>query len=245
MEMSFSGKLLKALEGKRNVCIVCQRRTDDANITGDGVCICSDCCEKLIKSSVNDYYDVSGSVERLFAPFEYDGILKKLLLDMKFRYSRAYAAPLAGLLHETLPPYYDFSYFDMLIPVPLHHKRQDERGFNQAELMAEELSERMGIPMVSDMLFRVRDTERQMSLSTAMRLQNVKGAFWACENVKNKNIILIDDIYTVGATVNECALALKENGAAKVDAVVLCTNFKKGTFARPPAIPALKQKKIL
>ncbi len=243
--MDLLRNLLKRLECEGSVCIACRRRVEKERLSGDGVCICPKCYEKLMKTRASDYYDTKGEIGRLFAPFRYDGIIKRLIHDLKFSNSSSYAKPLADLLYEALPPYYDLSGFDMIVPVPLSGKRLDERKYNQAELIALELARLLGVEMADDVLFRVRDTKRQMSLTRNQRLLNVKCAFLASEAVSGKSILLVDDIYTVGATANECALTLKGKGAAKIDAVVLCTNFKpSGQEERKPTIPAIKRKKI-
>ncbi|MBQ7793746.1 MAG: ComF family protein [Clostridia bacterium] len=236
--------IFRSLEGEKPVCICCRRRSDRVSAEGDGVCICSVCYNNFMKSRVDDYYDVGGGIRRLFAPFAYDGEIRRIVHELKFRAASAYALPLARLIFDALPPYYDYSFYDFVIPVPLHWERLEERGYNQAELLAAPLARLLGIPMADDVLFRIRKTERQMVLTRARRIENVKGAFWADKSVSGKNILLIDDIYTVGATVGECAAALREKGAADIDAVVLCTNFNKcGTYERPPTIPAIRRQK--
>ncbi len=234
---------LKLAEGEGVVCMSCRRRTKDNAIADDGVGLCRRCYDALMKKRVKDYYDVGGDLQRLFATFRYEGKIKQMVHKMKFAGESAYAVPLARLLYEALPPYYDFSCFDMIIPVPLYKARLEERGFNQAELIAEELSERMGIPLAKGVLSRVRETKRQMYLSRTMRLANVRGAFSATKDVKDRNILLVDDIYTVGATAKECADELKRQGAGRVNAIVLCTNFNMGCYERPPTIPAIKKAK--
>ena len=107
---------------------------------------------------------------------------------------------------------------DTIIPVPLHESRWRERGFNQSEEIGAEL-ERLGVaPMAPDVLERIRPTRAQSSLKPGERKANVKGAFW-CErpaDVRGKTILLLDDVMTSSATVNECARVLKEAEAARV-----------------------------
>ncbi|MBS7299187.1 MAG: ComF family protein [Eubacteriales bacterium] len=222
------GEVLRYLEGDNRKCIFCGRRRPDIIVESDGVGICRTCYEHYMRESVKDYYETDELVRRLFAPFLYTGRMRRALLDLKFNDCRAYAEPLGKLVAESLPPYYLYSDYDMLLPVPLHPKRLEERGFNQAELIARTISKYLGVPCCDDVLFRIRDTKRQMNLSRAQRHENVEGAFYADgKSVAGKRIMLIDDIYTAGATVRECAKELRGKGAAEVSAIVVCSNFMK------------------
>lgn len=106
---------------------------------------------------------------------------------------------------------------DMIIPVPLHKSRLVKRGFNQAYLIAKELSKLSGIPVDENYLIRDKKTSAQKSLNASERANNIKNAFKIKKNkVKLKSVILIDDIYTTGATVNEISRVLKDNGVSNV-----------------------------
>ncbi len=229
-------KLLRHLEGNTIKCIICSRRTDDIKIKGDGVGICRRCYEKYMKERVDDYYEVKSAVRRLFAPFVYEGEIRRALHELKFGNCSAYAKPIGELVAAALPQYYLFSDYDMIVPVPLHPKRLRERGYNQAELIAKTISKRLGVTIYDDVLFRIKDTKRQMTLSRALRQSNVKNAFFADEaSVSGKRILLIDDIYTAGATVSECTDELLRKGATEVSAIVVCANFIKD-YADAPRI---------
>jgi competence protein ComFC len=126
--------------------------------------------------------------------------------------------PLGDLLVAALPR---DERFDGLTAVPLHWRRQWNRGFNQSDLLAREISRRSGIPMLNA-LKRVRATATQASLSNTGRRRNVtqafqcrRGARWV-ERLNGKRILLIDDVMTTGSTAASCALALKRAGAARV-----------------------------
>jgi ComF family protein len=107
---------------------------------------------------------------------------------------------------------------DLIIPVPLHVKRLRERGFNQAVLLGEILAKQWRLPLSRNNLCRIRWTEPQISLSAGERRDNVRGAFAVREatSVRNRRIILVDDVYTTGSTVAECARTLKKGGAEAV-----------------------------
>jgi len=111
---------------------------------------------------------------------------------------------------------------DALIPVPIHKTRKRERGYNQAELLAQQLGRRTGLPVVSDLLVRCRKTTPQKELNALQRQNNLKKAFKISQNdVKLSTIIVIDDIYTTGSTVDEMTKILKQAGVGKVYVLTL------------------------
>lgn len=112
---------------------------------------------------------------------------------------------------------------DVLAPVPLHRSRLRRRGFNQSGLLAAALARRTGLAVDHDLLARARRTDSQAGKSATERAANVAGAFRmrAPDRVRGARIVLIDDVFTTGATVNACAKVLKRAGAARVDAVTL------------------------
>jgi ComF family protein len=119
--------------------------------------------------------------------------------------------------------YWDSNPFDLFIPVPLHKKRLRERGFNQALLLVKELSRRTGIPYQTRVLQKRKETIPQVNLSGVEREKEVRGSFHLTEGkkIKGKSILLVDDVYTTGATVNECAKVLMAGGAKRVDVLTL------------------------
>lgn len=119
---------------------------------------------------------------------------------------------------------------DLIVPVPLHRRRLLRRRYNQAAAIARALSARTGIPASTDVLRRVRHTAPQGFLNRKDREQNVRAAFAAGPGprITGKTVILIDDVYTTGATVSECAAALLKAGAAKVHVLTLARVVKPG-----------------
>jgi len=147
----------------------------------------------------------------------YEGVLRELIHLYKYGRVKTLARPLGSLLADALPRE---ERFDAVTPVPLHWRRQWQRGFNQSELLARTIARRCGIPVVQA-LKRVRPTVAQAGLSNTGRRQNVAAAFqlrrapWGAM-VEGKRILLVDDVMTTGSTAAACALALKRAGAAKV-----------------------------
>ena len=146
----------------------------------------------------------------------YEGVLRDLIHLLKYGKVKTMADPLSRLLSAALPR---DERFDALTPVPLHWRRQWQRGFNQSELLARSLARRSGLPAISP-LKRVRPTAAQAGLSNTGRRSNVAAAFasrrQAGKLVEGKRILLIDDVMTTGSTAASCALALKRAGAARV-----------------------------
>lgn len=155
-----------------------------------------------------------------------EGPTKEMIYGLKYLGLTALAGELASIVAgriRSLPIISDC----LVVPVPLHIRKFHRRGFNQSELIARSLSEILDLPG-GDALVRTKDTASQVGLSRSKRLKNVVGAF-RCEDtelVSGKNILLVDDVMTTGATLSECAKALKDAGAKKIWGVVVARNVK-------------------
>jgi ComF family protein len=153
----------------------------------------------------------------------YEGPLREAIHRWKYE-EKIYLSSLFGeWMERSFSQYWEASLFDLLVPVPLHPQRLRERGFNQALLLVRELSHRTGIPYRKRLLEKRGRTIPQVHLSGVDREKGVKGAFRLThgEGVQGKVILLIDDVYTTGATVNECAKVLIAGGAQRVDVFTL------------------------
>ena len=151
------------------------------------------------------------------APLRYEGVGEELVHALKYRgYSRVVEKVMAPLMADSLSG----ERYDGVVPVPLHRARLARRGFNQAELMARAVAGRIGAP-VSDKLRVVRRTRDQVELSAGERRENVAGAFEARGSLAGR-ILLVDDVFTTGATLSECAGVLRRAGAGEVHALTLC-----------------------
>jgi ComF family protein len=143
----------------------------------------------------------------------------------KFKYSRSLSAgnALGCLMADFSFPDFVFSEYSLLIPVPLHIKRLRERGFNQSLLLAREIGKKHELPVNFSLLKRIKFTLTQTGLNKIEREKNIKGAFAVKDRKKvaGRNIILIDDVYTTGATINECSRVLLKAGAQKVAVLTL------------------------
>jgi ComF family protein len=144
----------------------------------------------------------------------YEGPLRKLIHLFKFEKVHTLAKPLAKYLALALPRE---ERFDVIVPMPLYWRRRWERGFNQSELLAREISRRWNVPLRNAMR-RVKPTVPQAGLTNAKRRANVSGAFETRrrEGLPGARVLLVDDVMTTGATAAACARALKRAGAAYV-----------------------------
>lgn len=209
-------------------CIICGRETRDTLLL-----ICDKCKEKLLPINFAHTCQICGApvlegntrcddcrsqdihFDKAVAAYIFDDTSANLVYGIKYSNAQFAARHLATLLVEpisTLEP------FDIIIPVPLHENRKKWRGYNQSELVASALSELTSIPLETQALVRHIETETQQGKGRIERQANMVGAFKVVdkEKIKGKSILLIDDVFTTGTTVNECARILKKNGAYKV-----------------------------
>ena len=161
------------------------------------------------------------NIDGIRSPFKFEGLMRQAVHQLKYKNLRSLARPLAELLENYLISYPAPG--DFIVPVPLHPKRLRERGYNQSQLVAHELSKLLDLPLREDCLTRVKYILPQaQTKSVDERIKNVQEAFF-CFNtgLQNTRILLIDDVSTSGATLDACASALKKAGAFSVWGIVL------------------------
>ena len=160
-------------------------------------------------------------IDGIRSPFRFDGVIRQAIHQLKYRNLRALAVTLAKLLQDYLTS--NPMPGEVLVPVPLHQKRVRERGYNQSSILAKELGKLTGLPVVVDCLIRQRHAPPQArTLTVDERRSNVANAF-TCRGhrLRDKQVLLIDDVSTSGATLDACAAALKAAGATSVWGLVL------------------------
>ena len=166
--------------------------------------VCPDCWQRQTE------------IDGIRSLFRFDEIIRKAIHQLKYRNLKAISPGLAELLADylrsnPLPG-------EVLICVPLHSRRLRERGYNQSNLLARELGERIDLPVIDNCLIRVKQAQPQVrAVDVEERRRNVADAF-VCrdERVSGRQIILVDDVCTSGATLESCAVALKNKGATSV-----------------------------
>jgi ComF family protein len=162
----------------------------------------------------------------------YEGPLQEAIHRWKYKGKTNLTPFFAEWMAEGLKHYWEPHSFDLLIPVPLHPQRLRERGFNQTLHLVKELSHRSGIPYRKTLLQKKKPTLPQVTLSGPERERGVRGAFQVIEReeLEGKSVLLVDDVYTTGATVNECSKTLLRGGAQRVDVLTLGHAIKSSKF---------------
>ncbi len=158
----------------------------------------------------------------------YEGPLRQLIHLLKYAKVESLAAPLSRFLLQAMPL---DQHFDFVIAMPMHWRKRWERGFNQAELLAKPLAKRRGLKL-SMALRRKRYTKAQAGLTEAQRRENLKGSFSVRNpaQIAGKRILLIDDVFTTGATLRGAAEILKNVGAAHVTALTLARVDRRNLY---------------
>ncbi len=188
--------------------------------------LCQDCQSVLGILSDHQKFQTQNLNDLYFAVPYQKPLVKNLIRCFKYEpFVKELAETLSSLIishFQLLDNKPDFSGF-ILIPVPLGRKRLKWRGFNQVEEIAKFLSQKMEIPLLKNCLLKNKQNLPQIELTGEKRLNNIKGVF-NCKNpevVKGKQILLVDDVYTTGATMEECAKVLKKAGTKEVIGVVV------------------------
>ncbi len=164
----------------------------------------------------------------VLVPFRYEGEIIHALRALKFHDAPYIARTLAFFMAESVRRY--GTRFDAIIPVPLSDSRLHKRGYNQAELIAVNIGERVGLPCLPGFLVRTRNTKQQSRFrDPGMRAANVRGSFAVPDrvSVENLSVLLVDDVFTTGNTLHEAALALFRAGAEKITAITAASGRKE------------------
>ena len=203
----------------------------------EGDFLCSNCrslltivapplCPKCGRTQISEVVCPScvswdSSIDGIRAPYRFEGLIRQAIHQLKYRNLRSLAKPLAALMMDYLTTH-DLP-ADVLIPVPLHPRRLRERGYNQSALLAKELGNLTSIPVINNALIRKKYALPQArTLSVEERRANMAGAF-ACRTdiIRDRQVLLIDDVSTSAATLDACAATLKQGGAKTVWGLVL------------------------
>ncbi len=185
------------------------------------------CCGRLLPDSAASHLCGAclrqrPAFSKARALFIYDKFSAPLIHEFKYRGRTTGQQTFSALLRRS-PVRRELNIPDLIIPVPLHHKRLRQRGFNQALTLAHSFFPQDKQIIRADLLIRQRWTTPQASLNGHERRKNLRNAFMVANSapVKGKNILLIDDVFTTGSTLNECAAILRHNGACDIQALTL------------------------
>ncbi len=207
------------------ICNEC--RTKLPYILGECCCQCGKPVLGEEKEYCSDCKKGKHKYKKGLAPFMHIGELKQAIYAIKYENKREY---IDFFVEEIIRRHGKeiLSWgCDQIVPVPLHKKKKQKRGFNQAEIIAARLSKKLNIPYNSKTLIRVKDTRPQKKLNDIQRKKNVEKAFKIDRNiVKSNKVLLVDDIYTTGTTIDECSRVLLEAGAK--DIYFVCMSIGTG-----------------
>lgn len=192
-------------------------------LDGMGDHLCVPCRDALAAIRKQEIFFFAEGAEKVYAPYPYEGAAKELIHCLKYTCVR----DAATLLGRDMAVCLADDSFDALVPVPLHPKRLTERGFNQAELLAQAVGEQKSIPVLPA-LKRLRETGQQAKLEKELRIKNMEDAFQTCDKVKGMRLMLVDDVCTTGATARACIKALLRSGAKSVSLLVAAVTLKTG-----------------
>ena len=218
----------------------------------EGVLICSECWHSMVRANVDSCIycgaqlskrgvctrceHLQHAIHELRYVAVYQGVMRTAIHRLKYERDLGIALELADMLAQIMQA--TNWQIDLIMPVPLSEKRKAQRGYNQAALLAYPLSLQLHIPENTKGLARIHETRSQVNLNFQERQENVQGAFSAdTAIVKDKTILLVDDVFTTGATINAAAAALREAGSKRVYALTVAKALgRQVTIENAPAI---------
>jgi len=188
-----------------NKCKIELKKEEDANIIKRG------------EEIENKYFN------ELMYIFKYEGQIRNLILDYKFNEKAYIYLTFVNFLLNNRKIFENIKTYDTIIPVPISKKRLKTRGYNQSYLIAKEIANQTNLELVNNCLIKTKNIVEQSKLNKEERKQNIQGVYELKNKklVKNKKILLIDDIYTTGSTVNECSKILSQGEPTEIGVLVL------------------------
>lgn len=183
--------------------------------------LCKECKHKIEKNAIyciNNRLEPQFFFESHIYIFKYKNEIRNLVLNYKFNDKSYLYKIFSEIIINNKKIFGILKKYDIIIPVPIHKERKKQRGYNQSELIAEDIALKLKIDYSSQILIKYINTKEQSSLKGYERWENIKNAYKVIDEEKiiQKKIILVDDVYTTGSTVNECAKILKECGAKEI-----------------------------
>ena len=213
--------LLDLLYPRDILCLCCDRAiAPDAQ---DGLCpACLEALEELEAQQAEEEIAPAPGIVRVRAAYPYTAQARRLIIRLKYEHVRDAAVPLARAM-AMLPG----GEADVVVPVPTTRRRLRERGYNQAQVLAELIGRETGMPVMGA-LERTDEHTEQVRLSGQSRRQNLKGVMRANDSIRNLRVLLIDDVYTTGSTAEEAARALLAAGAVSVEVFTAAKSMYDG-----------------
>lgn len=206
------------------ICGICEKISKDA--------LCPKCNLELKKQAevnilqkeeIEENIKKEKYFEELMYIFKYEGQVRKLILDYKFNEKSYLYKTFVNFLLKNEKIFENIKKYDKIIPVPISKRRNKERGYNQSMLIAEEIANKTNLELVNNCLIKTKNIIEQSKLNKEDRQQNIQGVY-SLQNerlITNKKILLVDDIYTTGSTVNECCKILQQANPKIIGVLVL------------------------
>lgn len=194
--------------------------------------VCKKCGKEVLNSEIEYCFDCNNN-KRTFnyglALTRYDDLIKQSITSIKYGNKREYLDFYSAAICQRFKKQIRNMKVELLVPVPIHKKRRRVRGFNQAEILAQGIGSTLNIPVVLDGLIRNKNTDPQKQLGSKERLKNLEKAFTVKKSCfKGKQILLVDDIYTTGSTIEACSRVLKDSGAKNIYFIAICIGGNEG-----------------
>lgn len=223
-------------------CVACKSKLKGKSAVNDLICVpcwdkiarnippfCYRCGRHLERRSLNKHVcpacvKKTLHFDRAFSPCVYDGVIKELIHIFKYRSKDYLGQPLSMLMIEFIKEYdVPLNFIDFIIPIPLHKTRFREREFNQAQILSSHIAREFKKDTLDGVLIRHNQTKTQTDLDHQERFMNIRGSLSLTDKkeIKGKNILLVDDVLTSGATSSEAASVLKDAGAGIVFVLTL------------------------
>lgn len=227
-------RILELFFPEKHICFMCEDYGEDIRQN-----LCSICKEKLVFIEANSCSICGRKIEaeeeinsilrctqcirhphyytRSVSPLSYESEIKRVIYNFKYNDKQHIYSLFGRLMIETILEN-DLEYLDIVVPIPLHKDRERKRGFNQAALLAKYISVHLKLELDTKNLTREIQTKAQNKLDRSQRKRNISGVFDLKDKKAflDKKVLLIDDIYTTGSTVDECSKLLLKNGASQV-----------------------------
>ena len=197
-----------------SVCGICEKI--------DKEYLCEECKEKLKKYCINEIEDCKENkrvyYDHKIKILRYENIVREKIIEYKFNEKTYLYNTMEKIILNDEKICSFLKKYDIIIPVPMYKKRKQSRGYNQTELISKKLAKDLKIESSNKVLRKVIDTKKQSTLTKKERIKNVENAFNVVnsKSIENKNVILLDDIFTTGSTLNECSRMLKLAGTKEI-----------------------------
>ena len=188
--------------------------------------LCNKCKIKLQKSAIckiEDYKNTSSYFDEHIYLFQYNGEIRDAILKYKFDEKSYIYRTFLEFIKNNEKICVQIKKYDIIIPVPISKKRLNTRGYNQSSLIAKNLAQELNIEYSEKILIKIKDNKPQSEMKQDTRKNNVSGVYKVSnkEKINNKKVLIVDDIFTTGSTVDECAKVLKENNAQSIGVFTL------------------------